>query len=201
MSVLLWVIGAIASAFLGLLFTLLFQDQISLILVRILRGFWVGGERRTVSGDWYTYYSVSPERGTSVSAAAPNDAVVVVRLRHLGNRVAGMSVTKHRDYTIIGTLQDRSVLTGTWCDYLGGRYSWGALQLWWLSNGRGMVGKFVGKDAQNHINHGIWLWARTRDELYALADWAASNGGYILDSTDLKRRIDMALDRLNASDT
>ena len=56
-----------------------------------------------------------------------------------------------------------------------------------------MVGKFAGKDSHNHINHGIWLWARTEGGLYSIADWAATNGGYVSDASELKSRLDAAV--------
>lgn len=58
----------------------------------------------------------------------------------------------------------------------------GGFQLYWSDDGHGMVGKFVGKDSQNHINHGIWIWARDMDALSDLAYWAATAGGYEFDS-------------------
>jgi hypothetical protein len=192
-NIVLWIAGAVASAFIGLVFTVLFQDRLSIILVNVLRGVWVGDRRRSISGDWFTYYAVVPDRATSSSAAEPSGSIEVIRLSQVGNRVAGVNTSRSRDYQILAVLRDDSYLTGTWRDFSEGRYHWGGFQLWWLDNGRGLVGKFVGKDSRNHINHGIWLWARKKDDLYRLADWTCSKGGYAFDISDFKSGLDAAL--------
>ena len=195
MPELIWIVGALGSAFVGLVLTILFQDRISVVLVKILRGFWSDGGKRTVSGDWYTYYTATPEVATSPTAAIPSGAIEIIRLRQIGSRVAGANVMKSRDYAIIAVLRDGSYLTGTWRDLSEGRYHWGGFQLWWLDSGRGMVGKFVGKDSRNHINHGMWLWARSEVGLHKLAEWAATKGGYTFDLETFQRGLDVALER------
>lgn len=190
MPLLLWVAGAIAAAFVGLVLTLLFEDQVSVILVKTLHGFWINNGHRNLSGTWYSYYSVSPEWGTSPSAAASNDGILVIRLRQIGNKVAGTSLS--RNYFISASVQD-SYLTGTWRNTLGGRYDWGAFQLWWPS-GQIMAGKFVGRDSRNYINHGIWLWARTEKELNNIKlVTLAADFGYVSDIDALRVRLGAAL--------
>ena len=125
MSLLLWIAGAIVSAFIGVLLTVLFQDRVSVVLVKILRGFWGDGGRRTLSGDWYTFYSVSPESGTSLSASSTKGSVEIIRLRNVGSRVAGVNAIKSRNYIIWAVLKDSSCLTGTWRNSIDGRYNWG----------------------------------------------------------------------------
>jgi len=56
-----------------------------------------------------------------------------------------------------------------------------------------MVGKFVGKDSRNHINHGVWLWARRAERLHDLASWAADAGGYEFDTQAFTEGINEAL--------
>jgi hypothetical protein len=192
MSYLLWAIGVVAGAFLGLIFTILLQDKIAIILVKVLR-IWVYEGERAISGKWYTYYVIIPDRATSASAKIPSGAVEVIRLRRAGSRVTGSNVRASRDYIILGVLRDGCYLTGTWRDLSEDRYHWGGFQLWWLDSGAGMVGKFVGKDSKNHINHGIWLWSRTEGGLYNLIDWAAGKGGYKFDSAKFRTELDYAL--------
>jgi hypothetical protein len=199
MSLLIWTVGAIVSAFIGVLLTVLFQDRISEGLLRTMRGFSSDGGRRTLAGEWYTFYCVSPERGTSPSASAAKGAVEIIRLRQVGSRVAGANSERTRNYTISAVLQADYCLTGTWRNFIDGRYNWGAFQLCWLDNGQGLVGKFAGKDSSNHINHGLWLWARTQDGLYSIANWTATIGGYGStasrpgpDASALKARLDDA---------
>ena len=195
MPVLIWMGGALGSAVIGLLLTLIFQDKVSVFLAKSSRGFWAGGGSRTVSGRWYTYYAATPEVATSPTAAVPSGSIEIIRLRQIGNRIAGANESKSRDYVIVAILRDGSYLTGTWRDFSEGRYHWGGFQLWWLDSGKGMVGKFVGKDSRNHINHGMWLWARSEYGLYHLAEWAAAKGGYIFDITAFKCGLDAALER------
>lgn len=201
MTVLIWLAGALASAIIALLLTLLFQDNISVFLAKTSRGFWSAAGNRSVTGRWYTYYATIPEEATSPTAAVPSGSVEVIRLRQIGNRVAGANEQKSRDYVIIGVLRNDSYLTGTWRDFSERRYHWGGFQLWWLDSGSGMVGKFIGKDSRNHINHGMWLWARSENGLYELADWAATRGGYGFDVVMFKCGLDAAIQRkLDAPD-
>jgi len=192
MTYLLWVVGIIAGAFLGLVFTILMQDRISILIARALGGLYIYDSSRSISGDWYTYYVVLADRTTSVSAKIPSKSIEIIRLRRVGSRVTGVNVRESRDYIILGTLRDGSYFTGTWRDVSRDRYHWGGFQLWWLDSGQGMVGKFVGKDSRNHVNHGIWLWCRSEEGLYNLADWAASRGGYRVDAAYLKAGLDAA---------
>lgn len=191
MSLMLWVAGAVASALVGLMITILFQDRISAILVRAVPGFWITTNRRSLSGIWYSYYAVSPEHGTSFTAA-PADAVLLIRLRQIGSRVAGTSARESRNYAISAALQGDFYLTGTWRNFTGGRYDWGAFQLYWPSGSTGMAGKFVGKDSQNHINHGIWLWGRTEKDLHEMVARAVKLG-YASDAVALTERLYAAL--------
>jgi hypothetical protein len=126
--------------------------------------------------------------GTACSAAASCSPAVTV-----GKRVSGTNDLKSRDYLILAVLRDGCYLTGTRRDLSEGRYHWGGFQLWLLDNGRGMIGKFVGKDSHNHINRGIWLWAHDVQGLYTLADWAASKGGYSFDLSEFKQGLNGAL--------
>ena len=175
MVILLWIVTAIASAFIGLLVTVLFQDQASVLLVKTLQGFRGGNNGRTLSGVWYSYYYIFPESGTSPTARIPSTTIITVRLRQVGNHVAGTGVGSSVNYSTLAILQD-PYLTGSWRNLTEGHYSWGAFQLSWHTNNKWMIGKFVGKDSYNHINHGIWLWVREREELPALADWAKKSG-------------------------
>lgn len=98
---------------------------------------------------------------------------------------------------ILGTLQAEFYLTGTWRDLSEDGYHWGAFQLWWHPNARGMVGKFAGKGSDNHIDHGIWLWVRDsqkpddKQRLYDLVNWAADKekGGYLLDAAGVRQEL------------
>lgn len=193
MALLLWAIGIVAGAFIGLIFTTLLQDQIAIIFVRLLRGLWIYEGQRSISGSWYTYYAIIPDHATSASAKKPSGAIEVIRLRRVGSRVTGSNNRASRDYIILGVLRDGCYLTGTWRDLSADRYHWGGFQLWWLNDGAGMVGKFVGKDSKNHINHGIWLWSRAEYGLDNLVDWAADTGGYRINSEQLKSELHAAL--------
>jgi hypothetical protein len=123
----------------------------------------------------------------------PRRSIEIIRLRKIGKRVFGVTVASRRDYRISGIFQDGKYLTGTWRDSSKGRYHWGGFQLCWLDNGRGMVGKFVGKDSENHINHGIWLWTRDEANLPGLLAWASTRGGYSFDKDRMLKALRRAL--------
>ena len=198
MSLLLWLAGAVASAFIGLLLTILFQDQISSAVISALQGFQTGDGHRTLSGDWYSYYVIFPEKGTSSTARTARDTLRIIRLRQVGTRVAGRGIGKGRNYFTLAIFQE-PYLTGTWRNSINGRRSWGAFQLFSHDSSDWMVGKFVGKDSKAHVNHGIWLWARESNELYAAADWAGEEG-YVPDIAELKERLGIVLGRDNSGE-
>ncbi|WP_405808095.1 hypothetical protein OG729_24380 [Streptomyces sp. NBC_00210] len=101
--------------------------------------------------------------------------ITTFMLKRLQSRVTGLDVDQAAS-GIIATLKDATFLTGTWYDHSGERYQWGAFQLCWDDDGKGMIGKFTGKDSQNHINHGVWLWARQAEDLLRLAEIAHQQG-------------------------
>jgi len=200
MSLFLWIVGVIVSAFAGLLITVLFQDQISVALVRAHRGFRSNRSSRNLSGNWYSYFVVTSERGASDSALAMS-RILTIRLRQVGDKVAGVGVEMSRNYSAMATFQ-HNYLTGTWQNAIDGRYSWGAFQLHCHSNGDWMAGKFVGKDSNNHINHGIWLWAKGKGKdkgkegLENAAEWAKGKG-YISNKKEFSVRLENAMRKAN----
>lgn len=197
MQWLAWSAGIVFSAFLGVVFTVLLQDQVSDMVARILRVIASPNRGRRISGEWFTYWGIVSEPGSSSSAARPSTEVASIRLRRVGERVIGSDRAKGNEYVISATLQAGQFLTGTWHDSSNGRYQWGGFQLCWGDDGSGMVGKFVGKDSQNHINHGIWLWARNVEDLPRLADWAATSGGYQFESALFIRALNSALEDIS----
>jgi hypothetical protein len=189
-SLLLWAAGAVVSAFIGLLLTVLFQDRVSRALARVFPGSWFDGGDRDVSGVWWSYYAVSLDQ--EASSTAP-EAILTIRLRQLGRRVIGTGVESSRDYFAQATFRD-PYLTGTWRNYIDERYSWGAFQLFLLNDNRLMLGKFVGKNSQNFITDGIWLWAKSEHGLHDAARYAASRG-YLFDVAKLKALLPTELGR------
>jgi hypothetical protein len=195
MAPLLWVASAIGSALIGLLLTILFQDRVSLVIAKLLQGRWLGEAQRDLSGTWHTYYSVIRDDGL-IAATSSTPAYEVVWLRQVGGRVTGTSANKSlRDFIVIATFHDNSYLTGTWRNTKHKRHYWGGFQLHLLANGYGMVGRFVGKDSNNRVNHGIWLWARNNEGLHKVAEWAVQSGGYALSLAALKSSIDATVMR------
>lgn len=192
MSLLLWTAGAVFSALVGLLITVLFQDRVSVALLKVLRGFRVDRNNRNLSGKWYSYFYIAPESGQSRTAAAMN-RILTIRLRQVGTRVAGTGTENSRNYFALATFRE-PYLTGTWRNSIDGRNSWGAFQLLCHDNGRWMAGKFVGKDSGGHINHGLWLWAQTADELYQVVEWAAERK-YVSNATKFRTRLNAVLGR------
>ncbi|MFF7566643.1 hypothetical protein ACFZB4_42640 [Streptomyces pseudovenezuelae] len=174
MGVLQWVAVGIAGWLLTAVLTALFQDQITELLARAVTR--VRPPGREVAGIWKTYWGVVPDdEGSSLTARQPSNVIVTFDLKRFRGQVTGRD-TKHASSQIKATLIDKTFVTGTWKDDSGDRYQWGAFQLHWDSDGNGMIGKFTGKDSRNHINHGIWLWARDKNRLLDLARAAARQG-------------------------
>ena len=155
-------------------------------------------EGRALSGNWYSHYVVFPEKGTSSSAEEQKYTILEIQLSQAGSEVAGTGTGKSENYFISATIQE-SYLTGTWQNAIDERHSWGAFQLARHDNSRWMIGKFVGKDSDSHINHGIWLWARKKEELYAAARWADKKG-YIPDNIQLNAWLNAALGHPNSGE-
>jgi hypothetical protein len=181
MQLLGWAASAIGSAIIGVVLAVLFQDRVADVAAQVLGPMASIGRGRRISGTWFTYWIVVPEATSSSSAKRPSPEIAVIQLRRVGSRVVGIDRHKRRRYVISATLRSGMFLTGTWHDTSNNRYQWGGFQICWDVEGTGMVGKFIGKDSRNHVNHGIWLWARNPNDLPALAEWSAKEGGYKFD--------------------
>lgn len=192
MQLILWIAGAIGSAFIGMLVTMFFQERVSVAVAGVLGRIGLPTEGRNVSGVWYTYWYVVREDASSDTAAQPSPIVGVFRLRKIGNRVVGVDSMKKQDFAVSASIRDRKFLTGTWHNYTQDRYHWGAFQLCWNDSGDGMVGKFVGKDSANHVNHGVWIWARHEANLESLAEWTYNKAGYEFDLDKFRQGVEAA---------
>jgi hypothetical protein len=193
MQVVVWIGSTVGGAIITLLLTVLFQDKVVDLMARALSITAIAGRGRVISGTWFTYWGIVPESTSSATAIRPSTEIAAIRLRRVGDRVIGSDATKGRNYVVSATLRDGKFLTGTWHDFSNSRYQWGGFQLCWDDEGSGMVGKFVGKDSRNHINHGVWLWARRAESLRDLASWAADAGGYEFDTQAFTEGIKEAL--------
>jgi len=196
MTLLLWIAGAIASAFVGLVISTLFQDRISLTLAKTLHFSMHRRGDRALPGDWYTYYEVyedkKPPGVKEKSCSEPSIfGVEVIRLKRIGSGYIGSSALTNRIFVLNGTFEE-GIFTGIWRNYTD-RYDWGSFQLRWLPNG--MVGKFLGRNSKNYVNHGIWLWSQTPDGLPEVLNKALVKDGYPIDKPNIGKRLDEALAR------
>lgn len=184
-----WVISIgtlLLGAVISLVLTVLLEDQVADIFAGFLRLIGSPHQRRQLTGQWFTYWGLISEPGSSPTATRPSDEVAIIQLRQIGDRVIGSDELRGGEYVINATLQDGVFITGLWHDYAGGKYQLGGFQLF-MDNGK-MIGKFIGRDSRNHINHGIWLWARSGESLLSLVD-EALEAGYVFDAAAYKDRI------------
>lgn len=188
-----WMVGAIGSGLVGVVLASLFQDRLATAFARAA-GRLRGPHEREIAGRWFAYWSLIPEQTSSATARQPSSVINVFVVSRWGNRVTGRDLTR-KDNTITGILVDGTILTGTWRDTSSDRYQWGAFQMCWDGDGSGMIGKFVGKDSRNHVNHGIWIWARRAEDLKELAESAVSELGYRLNLDVARASIDSALEQ------
>lgn len=188
-----WVFGAISSGLVSVVLASLFQERLTKLLARVISRL-RRPHKREIAGQWFAYWSLIPEQTSSATARLPSSVINVFVVSRWGSRVTGKDPIR-KGSTIAGTLVDNTILTGTWRDTSGDRYQWGSFQMCWSSGGSGMVGKFVGKDSRNHINHGIWIWARRAEDLKDLAESAVSQMGYELNLDVTRESIDSALEQ------
>lgn len=175
---LLVVLGAV----IGVITDTLLRDWIESVVVRLPAGLVVRPRRADIRGTWFTLWLVSPEGPNAQPLRSRG--VQEIKLSQLGNQVIGRGEDKEH-YRIRATL-DHRVLTGTWENpYKGSDYD-GSLQLIWDAEGKWILGKFLGKSRNNHINHGVWLWAREREELLPLARYMI-RAGYKFELEQVKR--------------
>lgn len=125
MQWLLWAAGIVIGALAGIVFTVLLQDQVADFFAWILRTIGSPKRGRRISGEWFTYWSIVSEAGSSSSAIRPSTDIAIIRLRRISDRVIGSDLAKGNDYVISATLHDAQYLTGTWHDTSNGRYQWG----------------------------------------------------------------------------
>jgi hypothetical protein len=164
MALLYAVIGAV----IGVILTALFLDPIQAVFVRLLGGLSpASGRRRSVQGTWFAYYEIWTAKSGPV---APNTAldesrIERISLKQIGSTVIGKNVKESRDYFLRLKARDETILTGVWTDNSDGRYHYGACQLCYEYGGHHLIGVFVGRDRNNDVNFGPWIFARERDEL------------------------------------
>lgn len=168
-----WIAGALGGALISLIVGVLFQERLTDLAARLVVR--RPSQGREIAGQWRTYWGVTTDPSSSQTAGTPSIVITTFMLKRLQSRVTGLDVDQAAS-GIIATLKDATFLTGTWYDHSGERYQWGAFQLCWDDDGKGMIGKFTGKDSQNHINHGVWLWARQAEDLLRLAEIAHQQG-------------------------
>ncbi|MCI3277020.1 hypothetical protein [Streptomyces cylindrosporus] len=171
---------SLPGAVVGLVITVLFEDQLKNTAAHLIGR--IRRPNREIAGKWATYWGVTSDPTSSPTARETTTTIVTFDLKRLLTRVTGRDIERATS-GIEASLKDATFLTGTWWDHTGERYQWGAFQLWWSPDGQGMIGKFIGKDSRNHINHGIWLWARDKYDLPKLAE-KANNRGYPFDDLD-----------------
>ena len=168
MEVLIWLLGAIGSAFIGILLTILFQDQAKVVLAtRISR--LRKTQKRGIEGVWKaTFYVV---RGKEAVAY-----VETIRLRHALGIVVG-NITPHKqNYPALraqetrlplrlrGEIGETFYLTGLWFHPLDTHRFSGSFQLLIDPDGHEMRGKWVGfSSTLGAIDSGEWVFERMRD--------------------------------------
>ena len=166
----------VAGAVLGLLLQVFFQDSLGSLAIRVFGPLSPATRSRELSGVWHAYYEVLKDGARPVAAGSPlqDDNIEQVRFSHVGRHFVGRNLKDSRQYFMRLRLEDACFLTGTWRDYSAGRYHFGGVQLWWHYNGKHLAGKFIGRDRNNDINYGIWVFARDKNELQGLVDdWRA----------------------------
>lgn len=198
MGVLVWSFSTLLSALIGVVLTVLFQDRISEMAIRVSGSLLTASRTRSISGKWYTYWEIIPDPGTSSTASSPHNGIDIIQFRRVGNRVVGKDQAKGYTYAISAALASEAFLTGTWQDFTRNQHQWGSFQMYWEDSGWAMVGKFLGKDRNNHVNHGVWLWAREPEELPGLASWAKEVAGYDFDLQRFAMGIKDGLARLSS---
>jgi hypothetical protein len=190
MQAVLWLL---VGALLSLLVTVLLSDAAESAFVRLL-GPWASRRGRDISGPWFTIYLVTRDRHSSPSATWRGKKVEEIRLYKIGSHVVGRSPTNKR-YGLRARLEE-GILTGTWEHFLDGSDYWGSFQLLWGRTGNTMGGKFLGMDSANHINHGIWLWARKPEQLLPLAERMNERFGYDFDVDEVRRILEGDVDEV-----
>lgn len=184
------ILTSLPGAVVGLILAVLFEDPLKDTAARVVGR--VRRPNREIAGEWATYWGVESDPTSSPTARVTTTTIMTFSLQHLRSRVTGRDAERSAA-GITASLKDETFLTGTWYDHTGERYQWGSFQLWWSPNGQGMIGKFTGKDSRNHINHGIWLWARKEHDLLKLADIASERGYQFDDLEAFKEGIRTAL--------
>ena len=168
MAVLIWFLGAIGSAFIGILLTVLFQDQAKVVLATRISRF-RKSQKRGVEGDWKaTFYVVRDKEAVAY--------VETIRLRRALGIVVG-NITPHeqnypalraqetsRPLRLRGEIGEAFFLTGLWFHPLDTHRFSGSFQLLIEPDGHEMRGKWVGfSSSLGTIDSGEWVFERMRD--------------------------------------
>ena len=165
MNVLLWVLGATGSGLVGILLSVLFQDQIRIWLAS--RVSLLGrGKKRGIEGIWKGTFTV-------VRGHVSVQYVEAIEITRALGIVEGRIVPDARNYDALQTISDERplrlrgevgesfFLTGVWFHPLQTHRFTGAFQLAMDPSGKAMKGKWVGfSETLAAIDSGEWILER-----------------------------------------
>lgn len=153
MHAILVAVGVALSALAGVIATVLFEDRIADLLVR-LGGRRGNCKRRRIGGCWYSIYWHRSVDGHVKSVRT------LIRFRQLRERVVGESAGENLKFRVSGTLEQATFLTATWQNEARGSVYKGACQLIAEPEGDALVGRWVGWNKKRQVGSGSWVIVR-----------------------------------------
>ncbi len=166
------ILGAIASVVAAVFFTETIED----LATRAFGPFARSVDGRRLKGSWISYYEVHRKEEKPPAPKAPllDRNLSEIEFRRFGRTVVGGNNSGPRRYSLRLKLRDNAILTGTWKELSTAepyqRYHFGGVQFVWSFDGRSIVGRFVGRDRNNHVNHGYWILVIDEDDLRPIVD-------------------------------
>ena len=149
---LLVVAGFVGGLVLQVLAEVVLEDPLSNVVARVL-----GSRSRRpnkISGLWRARYNLAVDGDPAKSHGFTEWEHLSVR--QFRNHVWASSSGRPR---AAGKIVD-GVFTGVWYDRRDNRRHHGAVQFVVHIQGDRLIGKYVGVDSDNRVNHGEWFWER-----------------------------------------
>lgn len=146
-SLLLWIIGIIAS----IIITILLTDPLNYLLAMVFGS--IVKYNRGIKGIWRAKYEYTSDGKEKVSEYH-------FLVKQFGKYVVAYSLDAPREpFKVRGKLDAKSILTGTWSSTISdNRHYHGAFQFLITSPGNEMIGKWIGFNRKNEIINGNWNW-------------------------------------------
>ena len=144
----------LVSALVSAVVFIIFEERITLALLRLTGGRFGTRPQGSLKGDWYSIFWYRSAEG------AVDRVETVVAIRKVGSRLSFVAEGPNHKYQVLARLNSGSVVTGSWSNQRGPSLYEGACQFLAEPEGDALVGQWVGWNKGRRVAGGPWLLVR-----------------------------------------